>query len=203
TPWTPAARAVMMGAMRELRIALVLQRSRLTAALLSFALAGCSSDARVERAEEPARPAPVVAAPAACTSDADCRLFWSGTCGCVCMAAGASAPDPVCGEGVAGCASDPCDLARAICDPVRHQCVVSRTPVGAMRGPCTSDADCHVRLDACDCSCAPLLRSSPPPPARCPGGGSPRHCGTASPCMPYAARCDAATHECTLAASGE
>lgn len=68
------------------------------------------------------------------------------------------------------------------------------------KGPCESDADCHVYLDACDCSCTPGLAKLPPAALsgwnECADGGPARNCGAASPCSDVRGMCDLPTKTC-------
>ncbi|MBX3274716.1 MAG: hypothetical protein KF729_30900 [Sandaracinaceae bacterium] len=189
------------------------------AAAAALLLAGCSS--RSESAlsspagsaipegtpTPPAAPTGgrAVIPPAPCETDADCRLSWNASCGCRCLALGAEPGEPACARsGAAGCGGDPCIGARAVCDPVRHLCIAQRLPAGAQRGPCASDADCRLRID-CDCSCDPVLASSPIPEGeawlRMCNGGPPPNCGAQSPCADYGSRCDPDTSACVLVAA--
>ena len=82
----------------------------------------------------------------------------------------------------------------------------SKPPVAAKsravlpKGPCEKDADCHVYLDACDCSCTPGLAKLPPAALtgwnECQDGGAARNCGAANPCSSVRGVCDLATKSC-------
>lgn len=78
--------------------------------------------------------------------------------------------------------------------------VAAKSKTVLPKGPCETDADCHVYLDACDCGCTPGVAKLPPAAFtgwnECQDGGAPRNCGAANPCSPLRAVCDGATKTC-------
>jgi hypothetical protein len=70
---------------------------------------------------QPAAPGPEAGA-AACTVDADCRLFDDYCRGCECRALGKSDPDPTCAGPGVRCLRQPCADRIAVCE--RGKCAV-------------------------------------------------------------------------------
>lgn len=84
---------------------------------------------------------------AACTTDADCRLFDNYCDGCACQALPVGAPDPVCTGTQVQCFAQPCAGKTATCQA--GTCVVSDGTSGT---PC-GNSTCNNGDVCCNASC--------------------------------------------------
>jgi hypothetical protein len=109
-------------------------------------------------------------APAACASDADCRLFADMCTACDCRALGRKDSDPTCAGPGVRCFADPCLKKKAACQ--KERCVVvSATGYDPCAGKkcgesckiCPpSDPSCMETLEVKQCSAEGKCSSMPP-----------------------------------------